>query len=298
MSKARKTCFLITPIGQAGSPIRARADAVHSRLAHHILDPNGVDVVRGDHINQQGSILFQVVKEILDAALVVVDLTGLNPNVLYELGIADAFQKPVIRLTDAPGALPFDLRDGRAITLRSSGDETLVEEDWRKAMPVIARLLVDALQWNHRVVDTVAQAHGDLPKAFGEAGYMRMIGGYELADGWAGVEKALRCAGIDPSEFRSRRPQEAYPQQFRVGLVGALSSSTAELRLSFRDWTEDEVNEYMRELVDVLIDCGSPYGVAAECCGKRQSVECGKPWPSPAISRPRVPPIPETGELQ
>ena len=43
------------------------------------------------------------------------DLTGLNPNVMYELGIAHSFNKKTIMITrDDLGSLPFDLKQYRA----------------------------------------------------------------------------------------------------------------------------------------------------------------------------------------
>jgi hypothetical protein len=40
---------------------------------------------------------------------------GPNPNVMVEIGYARALQKPVLLLTNAPDALPFDLRTQRAL---------------------------------------------------------------------------------------------------------------------------------------------------------------------------------------
>jgi hypothetical protein len=50
--------------------------------------------VRGDLSQRPGSILAQIVKEISHATVVVADITGLNPNVFYELGIAHQLLGP------------------------------------------------------------------------------------------------------------------------------------------------------------------------------------------------------------
>jgi hypothetical protein len=60
----------------------------------------------------------------------VVDVTGLNPNVLYELGVAHAFHRPVVLIVDEPNAIPFDTRSeahvvlpgGAALAARSVAD--------------------------------------------------------------------------------------------------------------------------------------------------------------------------------
>lgn len=68
--------------------------------------------------NDEGNpqnILKDVVQPIFDADIIIADLTGLNPNVMYELGLAHSFNKKTIVITqDDLNALPFDLKQYRA----------------------------------------------------------------------------------------------------------------------------------------------------------------------------------------
>lgn len=68
----------------------------------------------GDLDNQQ-NILQDIVEGIYQADIVIADLTGLNPNVFYELGLAHAMNKKVIIITQDIGELPFDIKSYRAI---------------------------------------------------------------------------------------------------------------------------------------------------------------------------------------
>ena len=68
----------------------------------------------GDLDNQQ-NILQDIVCGIHQADIVIADLTGLNPNVFYELGLAHAMNKKVIIITQDIGELPFDIKSYRAI---------------------------------------------------------------------------------------------------------------------------------------------------------------------------------------
>lgn len=68
----------------------------------------------GDEDNQQ-NILADIIMPIYKADIILADLSGLNPNVMYELGIAHSFNKKTIVITrDDLGVLPFDLKQYRA----------------------------------------------------------------------------------------------------------------------------------------------------------------------------------------
>lgn len=52
----------------------------------------------GEEGNQQ-NILRDIIEPIYQSDIVIADLTGLNPNVMYELGIAHTFNKKTIVIT-------------------------------------------------------------------------------------------------------------------------------------------------------------------------------------------------------
>lgn len=45
--------------------------------------------------------------------MIIADLTGLNANVMYEVGVGHALGKQVIMVTQEPRAMPFDVRGNR-----------------------------------------------------------------------------------------------------------------------------------------------------------------------------------------
>lgn len=67
----------------------------------------------GDLDNQQ-NIIKDIVVGIAEADIIIADLTGLNPNVFYELGIAHTMDKKAIIITQNLDDLPFDIRSYRA----------------------------------------------------------------------------------------------------------------------------------------------------------------------------------------
>jgi len=75
----------------------------------------GVKVYRADEIAQPGRISVQVLEAIRSADLIIADLTGSNPNVMYELGFAHALEKQVVILNQTINDAPFDVKDFRQI---------------------------------------------------------------------------------------------------------------------------------------------------------------------------------------
>lgn len=82
-------------------------------------------MVRSDRINVPGSITGQIIQNLLVADLVIADISGLNPNVMYELGIRHATRLPVILLASRGETIPFDIANVRVIIYDvSSLDDT------------------------------------------------------------------------------------------------------------------------------------------------------------------------------
>jgi hypothetical protein len=117
MSEKRR-CFVIGPIGSEGSDERKHADMLLNAVVREVLESDdfGYEVVRSDQVADPGMINDRVIHDIINAELVVADLTFLNPNAFYELGIRHATLKPVIHFAQAGTPRPFDTIGYRAIT--------------------------------------------------------------------------------------------------------------------------------------------------------------------------------------
>ena len=76
----------------------------------------GLKAVRADdEIFATGKIIDQVWSGITSAKVLVAELTGRNPNVFYELGLAHALNKPVVLVSSNQDDVPFDLHHIRVI---------------------------------------------------------------------------------------------------------------------------------------------------------------------------------------
>lgn len=121
------TCFVIAPIGEPDSSVRDRSDKILNYIIAPLVQELGYEPLRADNISQPGLITSQVIQHVIDDPLVIADLTGLNPNVFYELAIRHVIRKPVIQIIQAGEPIPFDVANIRTIPVDHTNLESVDE---------------------------------------------------------------------------------------------------------------------------------------------------------------------------
>jgi hypothetical protein len=103
------SCFVMMPFAE---PLGAYYKSIYEPA----ITKAGLRAVRADdEIFATGKVIDQIWSGITTAKVLVAELTGRNPNVFYELGLAHALQKPVVLVSSNQEDVPFDLQHIRVI---------------------------------------------------------------------------------------------------------------------------------------------------------------------------------------
>ena len=96
-------------------PFADESQPVYDDHIKKVLGALGVSAQRADEIASTSLITWDIWERINKARFIIADMTGRNPNVFYEVGLAHAISKEVILLTRSMGDIPFDLQSLRFI---------------------------------------------------------------------------------------------------------------------------------------------------------------------------------------
>ena len=121
-------CFYITPIGEENSDVRKHADMLLRHLVEPAFAEFKIKVVRADKIEKSGLISQQIFEHIVSTRFCVADLSFGNPNAFYELGVRHMTKLPTIQLIRKGDKIPFDVSQGRTITVDMSDIYTILDK--------------------------------------------------------------------------------------------------------------------------------------------------------------------------
>ena len=152
-----KTCFVIMPFGEKldadGRTIDF--DKIYQYIIKQAVESAGIHCIRCDEISESGWIHADMFEKILEADIAVVDITSLNANVFYELGIRHSLASSVTVLIRKKGThAPFNIQGLRVIDY-----DPLDLASVDKAKHQIASFIQNGLRYNvidspiHQVLD-------------------------------------------------------------------------------------------------------------------------------------------------
>lgn len=112
--------FAIMPFGE-------EFDLVYECIEESVTQAQ-LKCVRADKEVFSGIIMDKIRENIIRAGIIIAELTEQNPNVFYELGLAHAWDKKVIMITQNIRNIPFDLKHWRMVIYDRSNINGLKEK--------------------------------------------------------------------------------------------------------------------------------------------------------------------------
>lgn len=103
-----KFCGIVRPIADMGNYTAKHWREVHNVIAEAV-EPLGYTLRLVSESDASGVILTEIVTNLYQDEMVIVDVSGRNPNVMFELGMRLAFEKPAIIVVDDDTPFSFDI---------------------------------------------------------------------------------------------------------------------------------------------------------------------------------------------
>ena len=137
--KSEERCFVIMPISdQIGYP-EGHFTKVYEQIFKPAIEQAGYEAYRVDENVISDPIIGKIFEAIQECPMALCDLSSRNPNVLYELGLRQAYDKPVVLVQDEKTERIFDV----------SGINTLCYES--------ARLYEDVIEAREKITQAIRE---------------------------------------------------------------------------------------------------------------------------------------------
>jgi len=116
------------------TPFHSKYDGVFEAVKL-VCEKADIRCIRGDEEYFKGDIFSHILSNIVKAKIIVANISGRNPNVLYELGLAHALDKTTIIVSKLLDDLPIDIKSKRIVTYKTPKDlENSLPVELLKAM--------------------------------------------------------------------------------------------------------------------------------------------------------------------
>jgi len=125
----KPNCFVIMPISDTHPYDPGHFGRVYEHLLKPAILAAGYAPVRADDTTKTDYIVVGVIQKITESCMVLCDLSGRNPNVMYELGVRHAFNKHVVLIKDRRTDKCFDIQGLRYVEYDESLRIATVQKD-------------------------------------------------------------------------------------------------------------------------------------------------------------------------
>lgn len=177
---ANKRCFVVMGYGvrlDLSTGMKINLDRVYQDIIKPVVTQCGYECIRGDEVLDSGLIDESMYYGILESDLVVADISTLNPNAIYELGVRHGVRRfRTVIMMESSDKFFFDLNHNRTVTYQYHRREKPFNEEAsrvRKTLEAVIKSIeateqVDSPLYKF-VNDLLEPQRGDAKAARGKA---------------------------------------------------------------------------------------------------------------------------------
>lgn len=248
-----KDCFVIMPIADCEGYEEGHFGHVYDDIIKPAIEKTEFRAIRADEVKETNLIHLDILKKLIDAPIAVCDLSTRNPNVLFELGIRQAFDKPVVLIQEKGTQKIFDIAPLRYLEyskdmkyhevlesqkkLQEAIEATKAAEGDSGNVNSIVKLMALSAPANIPNLDSSNKEVLALDVMRSQMNDMKMMMEMFIHDGKRGISRRSNIAAIEYERIVNR--------------LDKLASSKLE-----PEFADREYSKLMRDTEEVMMNCG------------------------------------------
>lgn len=159
-----KYCFVLMPIADVAGYEAGHFGRVYEHLFKPAITAAGYTPIRADDTVKTDYIVVGIIQKIVDSSMVLCDFSSRNANVMYELGIRHAFNKPVVLVKDQSTEKIFDIQGLRYHEYDQSLRVDSVSKDIQKISQAIQQTASGGVDSMNSIVQLAGIKAAEAPK--------------------------------------------------------------------------------------------------------------------------------------
>lgn len=239
-SECAPECFVIMPIADPDGYSKGHFARVYEDIFKPACEAAGFKALRADDVKQTNLIHLDILKKLIESPMAICDLSSRNPNVLFEFGLRQAFDKPTVLVQEVGTPKIFDISPLRYTEYRKELGYRDVLEDQQQiatAIKATATACKDGTGVNSIVKIMALSQPAKLPDS-------------SVSDS----TDLLQIVRAEMSDMRSELRHIAH----QITRRGAISSVPAPKQSRFRNY------EFEVDRIDRNVDNGMPVEIALQ----------------------------------
>ncbi|WP_337081098.1 hypothetical protein [Acinetobacter pittii] len=244
-------CFIIMPIADHPDYKQGHFKRVYEDIIKPACQAAGYRAVRADDVAQTNLIHLDILQKLLESPMAICDLSTRNPNVLFELGLRQAFDKPTILIQEVGTPQIFDINLFRYTQYRNGLDYRDVLAD-QKAIQKVIEETKQAVAENKSVNSIIKLLSITNPATlqdssnFGDKEYFQI-----LMSEIKGIKNTISNVTANQSlvskdksiffKYYTEKNEESFQQSYyRIVVYISLSTLASQLKLFIEDFKDND----------------------------------------------------------